>query len=392
MATKSDKNRSVSTVANATDLKNRLSSAALAFRGYNVTNLGRSAELLAHRAYGQIVKQKLDEASEICSEAFGKKVDLVTRVRRGRETTLRSYSEAVSLVMAMEIAQIRLLKEFFNISHTQCKFALGYSLGEITAVVCSGIFSFHDALKIPLAVAKDCAQLAKNVTMGILFSRGSALDLDQVQRLCLRITSEGKGVIGVSTYLSPNSLLLLGQHKTIDRFRKAMKDVFPDKTYLRKNENHWPPLHTPIVWEKNVPSRCGVMLHTVGGGFEEPRPPILSMVTGKQSYNDFNSRDILRRWVDHPQRLWDVIYETLSTGIETIIHVGPEPNLIPSTYRRLSENVQDQVSGSIGLRAMAGMARRPWLAALLPSSAALLRAPIIEQVILEDWLLAQNVP
>ena len=81
-------------------------------------------------------------------------------------------------------------------------------------------------------------------------------------------------------------------------------------------------------------------------------------------------------------------------GIETVIHVGPEANLIPATYHRLSDNVRQQLRGrslnSLGLRAMSGMARRPWLANVLPTRAALLRAPFVEHVLLEDWLLEQR--
>jgi len=33
------------------------------------------------------------------------------------------------------------------------------------------------------------------------------------------------------------------------------------------------------------------------------------------------------------------------------------------------------------------MARRPWLSAMLPERAALLRAPLVKHIILEDWLL-----
>jgi hypothetical protein len=40
---------------------------------------------------------------------------------------------------------------------------------------------------------------------------------------------------------------------------------------------------------------------------------------------------------------------------------------------------------------MARAVRRPWLTALLPSRTALLRAPTVEHIILEDWLLAQPV-
>jgi [acyl-carrier-protein] S-malonyltransferase len=93
--------------------------------------------------------------------------------------------------------------------------------------------------------------------------------------------------------------------------------------------------------------------------------------------------------------LWDAVYETLASGASTVIHVGPAPNLIPATFSRLSENVHEQTSGrswgKMGMRAAAGLARRPWLSTILPSRAALLRAPVVKQVVLEDWLL-ENAP
>ncbi len=231
--------------------------------------------------------------------------------------------------------------------------------------------------------------------MGVLFSRGPLLDFEEVKRLCLRINAEGQGVIGISAFLAPNTVLLLGQNGTIDRFSQEMHDVFPARVYLRKNHDPWPPVHTPLVWQRNIPNRVGMLAHTLPGGFTKPNPPIFSLVTGKASYTDYNAREILVQWIDHPQRLWDAVYETLAIGIETVIHVGPAPNLIPATYNRLRDNVQAQLTGnslnSMGLRAMARAVRRPWLTALLPSRTALLRAPTVAHVILEDWLLAQPV-
>jgi [acyl-carrier-protein] S-malonyltransferase len=232
--------------------------------------------------------------------------------------------------------------------------------------------------------------------MGVLFSRGPVLDIDDVKRLCLRINAEGAGVIAISAILAPNTLLLIGQMDTVDRFGQLMHDVMPKRVYLRKNNDRWPPVHTPLVWQRNIPNRVGALAHTLPGGFTKPSPPIFSLVTGKASYNDFNSREILMQWIDHPQRLWDAVYETLSTGIETVIHVGPAPNLIPATFQRLRDNVQAQLTGnslnSLGLRAMARAVRRPWLTAVLPSRTALLRAPMVEHIILEDWLLEQKLP
>jgi len=150
-------------------------------------------------------------------------------------------------------------------------------------------------------------------------------------------------------------------------------------------------MHTPIVRQRNIPDRAAVMMDSMRGGFQPPCPPVLSMVTGSAATTTTAARDILRQWTDHPQRLWDVVYETLAGGATTIIHVGPEPNLIPATFHRLSDNVAgtngralDRQPRHEGRR---GLARRPWLSALLPTRTALLRAPTVRHVILEDWLL-----
>lgn len=376
-------------------LKERLSSTAFVFRGYNVTNLGRSGELLAHPLYGPVIEPFLKEASEVCAETTGRPVDLAARIRRGEETDLDSYAEAISLIVAMEMAQLRLLKDFFGVEYSQARLGYGYSLGEIAALVAGGVMEMRHALRVPLSVAKDCAELAHDSTLGVLFSRGPALDTDAVQRLCLRINQAGQGVIGISAYLSPNSLLLNGQGNTIDRFQDLMSEWLPQRLHLRKNDYHWPPLHTPIVWQRAIPNRCAVMMHTLPGALQAPLPPVLSLVTGKTSYNDRNCRELMDQWIDHPQRLWDAVYETLAQGIEVIIHVGPTPNLVPATYTRLAENVKSQLAkGSwtgMGLRAVSRAVRRPWLAKLLPQRSALLRAPLVEQVVLEDWLLSQKL-
>ncbi len=232
----------------------RLSATAFVFRGYNVTNLGRSAELLAHPKFGPVIEPYLKEAGEACADVTGQPVDLAARIRRREEADLDHYAEAVALVMAMEMAQIRLLRDFFGVDYSQARMAFGYSLGEIAALVAGGVMDMRHALRVPLSVAKDCAELARDTTLGVLFSRGPALDAEAVERLCLRINQAGQGVIGISAYLSPNSLLLSGQGQTMDRFADLMSEWLPQRLYLRKNDYRWPPLHTPIMWQRRFPT------------------------------------------------------------------------------------------------------------------------------------------
>ncbi len=379
----------------STTLANDLRQAALAFRGYNVTNLGRTGELLAQPVYRAIVEFELRRFGDVCADVIGRPVNLVNRVSEQHEPGIEAYAEAIAIIVATEVAQLRLLQEIHEIDTTRVGLSFGFSLGELVAVSCAGIFAPDHMIRVPLAMAADAVELAADVTMGVLFSRGPVIKYAQVQHLCEVTTCEGHGTIGVSSILSPNSYLLLGQRDTIHRFRELMKHSLPHRAQLRINENRWPPLHTPIARQRNIPDRAAVMLETLPGGNGPPSPPVLSLVTGKQSYIDSSPREILRQWVDQPQRLWDAVDYCLAAGIETVIHVGPEPNLILATFTRLSENIREETAGnslsSLSLRAVSGIARHSWLAGLLPARTNLLRAPYVNHVILENWLL-ENVP
>jgi [acyl-carrier-protein] S-malonyltransferase len=377
-------------------LKKRIGNAAFAFRGYNVSNLGKSLELLEHPTYGPIIIPVLEQASAICSKAVDKKVDLVERVRQKADTNVNSFPEDVSMIVAMSIAHVRCLEKVFDIQAQSAKLFMGYSVGELAASIEAGMFKMEEILPLPLVLANEAASLAENVTMGVVFTREQSLKLADIRRLCVKISSEGRGLIAPSTHLAPNACLLLAEADTLDRFQELMKTDISDKLLLRRNKSKWPPLHTPILWKKSIPNRGALSLFEIQGGFTAPKPPIVSCVTGKPSYNDWNSRDLLIQWIDQPQLLWDALYYLLESGVELVIHVGPEPNLIPNTINRLSQNVADQIKkgliGGIGKRVVSFTARRPWLSSLFVSKSAILRAPFVEHIILEDWLLEQPIP
>jgi [acyl-carrier-protein] S-malonyltransferase len=364
---------------------------AFAFRGYNTSNLGKTRQLREVPAYTRLIDEELNLFGSIASEVVGAPVDLVEVVAQSVELPLTRYAESVALVVATESAQLRLLQEVHEFDYQQAGLSYGYSLGEFSALCAGGSYAAEQLIRVPLEMARDCAEMAADVTMGVLFSRGPAIPEQDVGQLCNLISGTGDGTIGVSAILSPNTYLLIGQRETVPRFRETMVSLLPRGTQLRLNPHRWPPLHTPIVRQRYVPDRASRLLETVPGGDLPPRPPLFSLVTGSLAYHDHHSRDILRRWVDQPQRLWDAVCATLARDIGTVIHVGPEPNVIPATFQRLAANVLQQTGRhtieSYGLRAMAGFARNRWLATLLPNRASLLRAPYVHHIILEDWLL-----
>jgi [acyl-carrier-protein] S-malonyltransferase len=379
------------------DLVRRIGSTAFAFRGYDVANLGRSRELLDHGVYGPIVQRTLGRFSEICSEALHESIDLVDYVHAEAATSLDNFPQDVATIVAMELAQLEILENVFGVPTHNARLTFGYSIGELSALIFGGCMTLEHLLPVPLSLCRDCAKLAHDTTLGVLFTRGGPLHAHDVERLCTAVSGEGKGLIGPSAYLSPNTALLLGQGKTLDRIEALMGDFIPEKVMLRRNPNQWPPLHSPLVWECSIPNRTATSLYHIEEAPRVPSPPVLSCVTGDVSYDEINTRDILVRWTDHPQRLWDVIDETLTAGVDVVLHVGPAPNLIVATFARLENNVSRQLGhrnrylSMLGRGLASGLNRHAWLTRLLPSKAALLRLPYIVHLILEDWLLEQPV-
>src|SRR3954468_11738897 len=99
-----------------------------------------------------------------------------------------------------------------------------------------------EVLSAPASMAEDAAALSENCVMGILFSRGPAIDEMDVNRLCRLITSEGKGTIAISSILTPNTYLLLGQNDTVARFKSQMHQFLPMPAHIKVNPERWPPL------------------------------------------------------------------------------------------------------------------------------------------------------
>ena len=379
-------------VVSREQLAKGLGKSAFAFRGYNVTNLGRTPELLQHPQYGPIVERHLRTASEICTDVMNSSVDLIQRVRLEKEPSLKEYHESIALIVAVELAQIDILKTFFDISLVNANMMYGFSLGELSALTAGGVLTVADTLKIPLMMSKDAADLADNVTLCILFSRsGKRIPRKNVHRLCEEINAEGDGVIGVSTYLAPNSMLLIGQKDTVDRLKERKAEITTERISVRINEGQWPPLHTPIVWQRNITNRAQFLMHTIQSGFTTPSTPLFSLATGDFSYDGDTTREVIAQWIDKPQQLWEAIDATLARGVETVIHVGPQPNIIPATFGRLAANVALLTQQRLPMQTLSRLVQYGWLAAVLPKRTNLLRAPSIVHVNLEDWLLQQDV-
>ena len=139
----------------------------------------------------------------------------------------------------------------------------------MSALVSGGVFTLEQLLPVPLGCATTLRRAAPDTTLGVVFSRGPAIALKDVQDLCTAVSSEGRGMVGVSSYLSPNTVLVIGQGDTLDRLEKRDARLPAGRrrcSAARPTSSRR--LHTPLVWQRNLPNRAAVALYKIGGGPE----------------------------------------------------------------------------------------------------------------------------
>ena len=325
------------------DLKKRIATAALVFRGYDLTNLGRAPEFLEHRAYGPVVRAILDSASVLCGDVLGKKVDLAARILAARTVHARDlrsrYRHDRRHGAGPDPAARRVFRRPGSAGAAELR------PQHRRAVGAGRRRHVHDGATPadPAGPGDRLRRADRQHHDGDSVDSGRhPLQIEDVQHLCSTISSRGQGLIGPSTYLSPYQVLLLGQGDTLDLLEQEMREYLPAGVTLRRKPNHWPPLHTPLVWERNIPNRTADDDVSHGRRAAQTDAERRLMHHGSGQLRRVEQPGDSGR-LDRSSPVRDAMEHTLASGAELVIHVGPEPKLLTTCFDRLSHKIMKQL-------------------------------------------------
>lgn len=164
-------------------------------------------------------------------------------------------------------------------------FLLGHSLGEITALVCSGAIEFKDALKLTKLREKlMCVSLGKLGSMIAVMG----LDIIELQKICDDI-SNSEQIIEIANYNSDEQIVLSGHTTAIELATKQIEEL------------------GGYVFQLNTanPFHCSLMLPTVSS---------LKELLSSFQYRDFTV-PVISNMTAEPYKGKHTIIETLSNQI-----------------------------------------------------------------------------
>ena len=132
----------------ANPLQSKIATTAFAFRGYNIDESGPHARVAwPTRRTGRRPPLLAARQRNLRRTSSAGRSTWSSTVSRRDEPGLDHYAEAVALIVAADLAQVQLLEEFHGVRYREAKLAYGYSLGELSAVACGGVFDMAEVLQ-----------------------------------------------------------------------------------------------------------------------------------------------------------------------------------------------------------------------------------------------------
>jgi [acyl-carrier-protein] S-malonyltransferase len=232
--------------------------------------------------------------------------------------------------VAMLLAGFNCLKVLQNETDIQAEIIAGHSLGEVTALVASGVISFEDSIKI---VDKRAKLMQNAVPVGV-GSMAAILGLDDEVIINTCKNYAGEGVVEAVNFNANGQVVIAGNTQAVAKTCETLKEVGAKRA---------------IILPVSVPSHSSLMS---GAGkdfaeflndfdFQVPQIKIIQNVDGVIS-DGKNIKEKLAQQLYNPVLWVKTINSMAENGITQTIEVGPG-KVLSGLNRRINKDINSKM-------------------------------------------------
>ncbi|MCO7249763.1 ACP S-malonyltransferase [Pseudoalteromonas sp. Ps84H-4] len=273
---------------------------ALVFPGQGSQAVGMLSELLAD---SQIAKATFAEASE----ALG--YDLAALVLNGPEEELNQTHRTQPALLTASVA---IYRQWLDANPEADVVMAGHSLGEYSALVCAGVVSLSEAVKL---VENRGLYMQEAVPAGV-GSMAAIIGLgdDEIKAACE--ASANGDVVSPVNYNSPGQVVIAGHKAAVERASEACKEAGAKRAL-------------PLA--VSVPSHCELMkpaaeklaADLAALTFNIPKCDVINNVDVKAEQSSEAIKDALVRQLYSPVRWTETVQVLVAQGITQSYEFGP---------------------------------------------------------------------
>jgi [acyl-carrier-protein] S-malonyltransferase len=263
----------------------------------------QSVAMLSEFTGNSIIENTFNEASE----ALG--YDLWQLIAEGPAEKLNQTNFTQPALLTSSVALWRL---WLSKSEIKPDVMAGHSLGEYSALVCAGVISLSDAVKL-VEKRGELMQACVPVGTGAMAAVIGLADTEIIN--ACELAQQGE-VVSAVNFNSPGQVVIAGQKAAVERAAQLCKDAGAKRV-----------LPLPV----SVPSHCALMADAATKLAEElnkikfssPKVNIINNVDVVKEQSEDAIKAALVRQLYSPVRWSETITQIVSDGITKVIEIGP---------------------------------------------------------------------
>jgi [acyl-carrier-protein] S-malonyltransferase len=280
----------------------------------------QSVAMLSEFAGNSIIENTFAEASE----ALG--YDLWQLVSEGPAEKL---NQTHFTQPALLTASVALWRVWLSISEVKPDVMAGHSLGEYSALVCAGVVSLNDAVKL---VKKRGELMQASVPAGTgAMAAVIGLADTEIIKAC-ELAQQGE-VVSAVNFNSPGQVVIAGQKAAVERAGQLCKDSGAKRV-----------LPLPV----SVPSHCALMSDAATKlaeelnkiSFSSPKINIINNVDVVKEQSEDAIKAALVRQLYSPVRWSETVTQIVSDGITKVIEIGPG-KVLQGLNKRIDKSISN---------------------------------------------------
>lgn len=296
---------------------------AFVFPGQGSQKVGMLADLAAEYS---VIEATFQEASEVLG------YDLWALVQQGSQEDINLTERTQPLLLTASVALWRLWQQQGGASPS---LMAGHSLGEWSALVCSGVVAFTDAVKLvqQRGAFMQAAVPAGEGAMAAIIG----LSDDLINAACEKATSAG--VVAAVNFNSPGQVVIAGQAAPVEQAMALCKEAGAKRALPLPVSA---PFHTSLM----RPAADQLAAQIEATSFNPPAIPIVHNVHAKTEMAPAAIKQLMIEQIYQPVLWVDCVNALAAAGITQLVECGPGA-VLAGLAKRIDKSLTAVTTGTL---------------------------------------------
>jgi len=288
------------------------------FPGQGSQSVGMGKNLYENFDY---VKSLFEQADDILQKPISK---IILEGPKELIDQTENTQPAIFLV-SYSIYEVIKNETAFNLNNA--KFFAGHSLGEYSALACSGSLRFDQTIKLLQSRGRFMQSAVPNGQGGMLAVLGSEIEkINEIINF-----NEGKFKCYVANDNSTGQAVVSGNINDLNKFSEELKN--------NKIKNIKLPVSAPFHCELMRSATEKMREEITKAEFKKPEINIISNVTAQQTNDPNEIKRLLIEQIEKPVRWREIVINMIDSKVEEFIEIGPG-KVLSGLVKRINSNVK----------------------------------------------------